>query len=153
MTPSFQPYDQGRCLKALSVDNIKGFLDDLGHIVMWFLNINISSVTISFVVVKLMSSDQSGRGCAAFQQRTFDPGRITADQKSPAYVCQVQQIFSDAFRSCPYEQQLFCRNFEGPALLRSFILFNSKRALREKSSNVYLETSGHKRTELLKMKK
>lgn len=25
MTPSFQPYDQGRCLKALSVDNIKGF--------------------------------------------------------------------------------------------------------------------------------
>lgn len=57
MTPSFQPYDQGRCLKALSVDNIKGFQDDLGHIVTRFLNINISSVTISFVVLKLMSLD------------------------------------------------------------------------------------------------
>ncbi len=39
------------------MDNIKGFQDDLGHIVMRFLNINISSVTISFVVLKLMSSD------------------------------------------------------------------------------------------------
>lgn len=51
------------------------------------------------------------------------------------------------------KQWLFDRDIEDPALLRSFILINSKRALREKSSNVYLETSGHKRTELLRIKK
>lgn len=139
MTPSFQPYDQGRCLKALSVDNIKGFQDDLGHIVTRFLNINISSVTISFVVLKLMSLDQSGRGCAAFQQRTFDPERGTADQKNPLHI---YAKWSRSFRMLLGRALTSSACFVGTSRARPFseaLYLSTPRELLEKNPQMYIQ--------------